>query len=787
MTIAGPVVEVSPEPAAPARAAAAPIVALGASFIFGALYLLHPLLWQVVPTTPLPPPWVETHQDAEWLTFLVVFAVLLPLGLAAGFRLADRITAGAGAGALEGVAALLSGGAALVVVLARITDPLPGGGGQSALVALGALWWVGAALVLRRATSGRPWPGGETLAEHARTLWWAAGVLLAGAALCFTDLDAASMPVLIIGLGLAALALIVRAPIRIPPASARVGAVVDLALLALLLLAVPNLVVFVTGDPELASQTATIQFHQNFFLGPANQVLAGDAMLVEVLSQYGVGSIYFLTGAFLLIPIGNGTLGLIEGALSALMFAGTFATLRMAGVSRVLAGAAMTVAVVALVYGLDYPLGGLLQHGAFRFGMPLLVIAGVVAEVRWPRAQAAARGLQVLGIALAWVWAFEALAYTMLTLVGLVAYQATTLPVDQRRGHLRRWAVLVLGIGVLAHLLLAVATFAAKGVLPDWGWYLNTLREFLMGSIGIFTFDFSAFSWGLLLGAAYLGSATALTVVAIRRSDIGAQHPTTMLAICGMTVWGIALFSYLVNRSADHIIPYVSLPAVALGALWLSLAGRPGVGIGAPAGRAALASAVFLSALLVAVAWPSVGDRYPQSALAHVVPGGDSLTGALDRLRSRPPIRAGAVEGEQLLERFLPGEDRSVVLTGSDLSIEILMRAERGNAVPLGDPIEDSFVPDGHFDPLQEFIDGLEPGTRVLIDAGARRDFEHYRADPSLDPLDDEAIPVGQRSDLARLQRWVIRGIGERFDLRRLATDDSGLEVVELVPVQDAG
>ena len=33
---------------------------------------------------------------------------------------------------------------------------------------------------------------------------------------------------------------------------------------------------------------------------------------------------------------------------------------------------------------------------------------------------------------------------------------------------------------------------------------------------------------------------------------------------------GIGLFSYLVNRSADHIVPYVSLPAVMLAVLWLS-------------------------------------------------------------------------------------------------------------------------------------------------------------------------------------------------------------------------
>ena len=253
----------------------------------------------------------------------------------------------------------------------------------------------------------------------------------------------------------------------------------------MLLLAVPNLVVFVTGDPETALQTVLIQFHQNFFLGPANQVLAGDAMLVETLSQYGVGSIYLLAGAFLLIPIGNGTLGLVEGALSALMFAGTFATLRMAGVSRVIAGVAMTVAVVALGVRAGVPAGWAppaRRHPvrpAHRSDRRCRggAIGGLGRCVP-------ARGLQLVGIALAWIWALEAFAYTMLTVFGMVLYQAAILPSGQRGAHLRRWAAMVFGAGAVAHLLLAAATLAAKGVLPDWGWYLHTLRQFLAGGIG---------------------------------------------------------------------------------------------------------------------------------------------------------------------------------------------------------------------------------------------------------------------------------------------------------------
>ena len=254
-----------------------------------------------------------------------------------------------------------------------------------------------------------------------------------------------------------------------------------------------------------------------------------------------------------------------------------------------------------------------------------------------------------------------------------------------------------------------------------------------------------------------------------------------------MTAYGVALLSYIVNRSADHIIPYVCLPAIALGALWLALLGRPELRVPAIGRRASIAIALGLSVLLVAVAWSSIERRYSQSALAHALPGGTSLTTALDRLRNPLPLRPEALTGEQLLNQYMPGERRSIVLTGADLSVEILMRSERGSAVPLGDPWEDSFVPDGHLAALREFVDGLSSGDRVLIDGPAREAFDGFRRDPSNGSAGGSGEESIVPSDLAALQEWVLREIGERFDLRTLTRTEDGLEVVELVPLAASG
>lgn len=771
------------DPAAP-RAPLGPTIALAVCLAIGALLVLGPVIWWLLPVTELPAPFLDHHQDAENLIFLVAFAVATPLGVVASARISDRIARGPDGGELAVLAALLSIGLAAVVVVTRASAELPWGGGPRTLAAAAGLWWALAAVTLGSAASPRRSGGRAAVTQRASWIWGLAALLVAPVALSFTDLGSISWTALLGGAAIAAAVMVLRERSQVPTTPRGLGAALDVAVVVLLVLAVPNVAIFAYGDPAAGLDTAIIQFHQNFYLGPVNQILSGDAMLVDVLSQYGVGSIYFLAGLFTVLPIGNGMLGLIEGLLSAVVFVATYATLRIAGVSRLLASAAMALAVVALVYGLQNPIGGLLQHGAIRFGLPAGVILGAVVESRWPRAATPARGLQLLTVAVASIWALEAFAYTLLTVLAVAVLWAAIRPAGERRGALLRWGAQIAGACVLAHLLLAVGTLAAVGELPNWGWYLNTLREFLVGKVGDWTYDFSSFSPGLAVGGLYVASAAALSLVVLRRPDLVRQHRTTLFAIAGTTAHGIALFSYLVNRSADHIIPYVCLPAVALGALWLDLLSRSRPGLGPAGRRAAVGIGLAVSALLVAVAWPSIGARYEQSALAHVVPGGPSLASAVDQLRDPPALRPEAVEGVELLNAYMPGEERSIVLTDADLSVEILMRAGRGSRVPLGDPWEDSFVPDQHLGRLGDLVDSLAAGDRALLDARGRAAFDLYRSRPSLDPFtadEGEALAIVP-SGLASLQKWVLEEIGQRFDLHTLALTESGMEVVELAP-----
>lgn len=751
-------------------------IGLGVLLTLGPLLVLAPSIWLVAPVTDLPEPFVDHHQTAETAIFLLAFAVLLPAGVAGGLQIADRIAAGPDPGALSVAVWRLGAGLALVVLADRVLPELALGA-RPRVLALGAALWCGtAALLLARAASRPRLPDGDR--HRARWSRPLAALLLVPVALSFVQLGGISIAALVAGaaVALAATVLHERArPPRLPPAA---GGALDLALIVLLGLAVPDLFVVPMGDPARALESAIIQFHQNFYLGPARQLLSGDHMLVEVLSQYGVGSIGVLAAVFGVVPIGYGTLGLIEGALSASTFVATFALLRMAGVSRWMAATAMGVAVVTLVYGLAYPLGALLQHGAFRFGHPVGVVLGGVVEARWRRLALPARLLQLLTLAVASIWALEAFVFTLFTLAAVAAVGVVARPAGSRARAVVAWGAQIGAAVLLAHVLFAGTTFAAAGELPRWGWYLATVREFLVGSISAWTYDFSTFSAGYAVGALYLGSAAALAIVTLRRPDLRQTEQTLLVAIAGMTAYGIALLSYLVNRSADHIIPYVSLPVVALGALWPTFVGRGSVAASVASRRAALGAAFALSGVALAAAWTTAEIRFPESALAYAVAGRAPLQAAIGRLWRPPPLRAEAPEGVALLRAQMPNERRSIVLTGADLSVEILLRAGRANAVPFGDPWEDSFVASSHLAPLGAFVDRLRQGDLTLIDAPARGAFEAHRADPALDPLEPATGPT----EMAPLQKWVLREIGLRFDLRTVARGGSGLEVAELVP-----
>ena len=197
--------------------------------------------------------------------------------------------------------------------------------------------------------------------------------------------------------------------------------------------------------------------------------------------------------------------------LSALVFVAAFAVLRLVGVSRLAGrnddGSGHRRA------GLRArdPLGALLQHGAIRFAMPMLLIAAATLEFARPRLRRPSQAVELLAVGLSSIWAFEAFGYTVLTAAAILAVRLWFAPATVRRRSLVRWIGASIAACVAFHVALVLGTLIAVGELPDWGWYLNTLREFLTGSIGDLTYDFAPWTAAFAIGVLYVAASAALS------------------------------------------------------------------------------------------------------------------------------------------------------------------------------------------------------------------------------------------------------------------------------------
>ena len=426
-----------------------------------------------------------------------------------------------------------------------------------------------------------------------------------------------------------------------------------------------------------------------------------------------------------------------------------------------------------LVYAREYPVGAIPQEGPLRFGLPLLVIIAVVAGARFPRARTYAHlgALAVFGLSS--VWSLEAFAMTSATLAAVVGAEVVITAPGQRTARLKRWLLGAILACAGAHAVLALGTLAASGELPDWGRYVAFLHTFFAGDQSDITYDFARFSPALAVAAGYLIAAAAVVLFVRERPDLARREPATVLALVGASAYGIALFYYFVNRSAPHVLAYVCLPLLLTSTIWVGLLLRSRDFLPRALLTGTIAFAFAVSALLVAVAWSSIGPRFERSALAHAPPGGSGLRAALERLWDFPPISPQTPAGERMLARYLPGEDRSVVLVQPSTLTELLMRSGRSNRLPLANPVEDGFAPEASLPVLRASVhEQLEDGDRLLLDDAA---LAVVREDPDSEVSRRYALGAATTP----LQVEVLREIDRRFLLRPRVRRD-GFVVVEL-------
>jgi hypothetical protein len=663
-TGSGPSSRASPAAGSPPVTHLAAATTLAVTLALAAAVVLFSALLLVTPHS-------ETLEAIWWLA---AFAVVAPLGaLGAGWLIRATRTPAAGRAltAAAPCALLLLCGA---LALARVAASLPGRGLQlpGSLLLVVALPSVLLALRKRALVALAARANARALA----TLGVAAAGVLGVAA--FLPAASRGPDVLILALLLA----VVAVPAGLALSRRSLHRRVRLAIGIL----VPLLLALLAWDVSFQVLTS----HQDFYLGPANDIRHGRYMLVDDYSQYGVAVIYFLAALLAPLPFGYGTFVLVVGVLSSVMLAAVYLVLRVA--TRSLPFAALGT-FLALTSGSIATIGRTTQYpstGFLRFGIPWLLVCALVIAYRRDRPALAPLLAAYALVGLAAVWSFETAFYTCATFAVTVVAAAWTRPAGERvrcaANHLAAGAAAVAG----AIAVLVTATVVGRGRAPDVSGYLDFLRLYSVAGFG--QLPIPGWSLGYLMGALYVASLAAIGAILAygRGSELG--RPSTIVPLAAVSTFGAVALTYFLGRSHPNNLTHVAPPFVVLITLWTALACRAWARDRNPIAASAVALAGACAALLIAQQLPQLLAKAPDSALVAVArsaTGGPGLAQKLQQLTDLPVISPHTRTVEALVRRSVPRDAPLLVAVEPAVATETLIRLDRSDVLPIGTPEQD--------------------------------------------------------------------------------------------------
>lgn len=434
--------------------------------------------------------------------------------------------------------------------------------------------------------------------------------------------------------------------------------------------------------------------HQDFYLGPANDIRHGRYMLVDDYSQYGVTVIYFLAAILAPLPFGYGSFVLVLGVLTSLMFVTIYAVLRVATQSVAFAGfgtlvALMSSSIATLDRSAQYP-----STGFLRFGIPWLLVCALVVAYRRDRPARKPLVIAYALVGVAVVWSVETALYTVATFIVTVVALAWT----RMDGTRARYAGAHLGAGAgaaaLAMAILVAATEVGRGTAPHIGGYLDFLRLYSIGGFG--TLPVPDWSLGYLMGAFYVVSLTAIAVILRHARGSALARPSTIAPLAAVTGSGAAFLTYFLGRSHPNNLTHIAPSFVAMVALWAGLAWRGWKRECHPVAAVGVALAVSSAALLVAQQLPLLRQKAPDSALTAIVrsvTGGQTLSQNVRTLTDLPVISPGAQSIEVLVRSNVPRAAPLLVAVDPAQATEALIRLDRSDVLPIGAPEQDGLSP----------------------------------------------------------------------------------------------
>lgn len=687
--------------------------------------------------------------------YVFVFAVLIPVSLVLAQRQLVRIDRAEG----TAVAILNLGASALLIVIAR-SAWFVGGASAVSFAFLGggvAICIANSNLCLRTVAAAGHSDRRRNVLETVTAVLVVAALLSFFPSAFFTP--ARILACLVVAAGLCALYL-GRAVVK--PGKRVRGTLDGLIVLTTVLLVI-----------DVRDYGDHFRYDYDYFLGPANAIAHGHAMLVDTFSQYGVGLPLALAGAFQVVPLSYGGLQIILSVGYAVEFTLVYIILRLACRSQFIAVTGLAVAMVGnlVLPGLSrmaYP-----SVGPLRFGIPWLIVVFCLLATSHSRFRRTYEAAALCTLGVAAIWSFETMIYATGTYL-MMAAVGSALREGSRSSRLKAFAgYLAVAAAVIVSSILAFTLLSRVIVSawPDWGTYLGLIGRYSVQEFG--TLLIPSWSVGYAIASVYVISTLGL-VVTIATGTGAPVKQTSLLAIAGATAFGALSFTYFLGRSEPTNLHHIAIPAVVVVCCWADLL----VVVSASSRRVVVIS----TACLVSLVGSAVLTQSPKwtsawinaSPLAQGIRSPSMVMSEGRRLLANEPGRPEVVAASRTLARYdRPGRPVAVLLH-SDLLTSVLLASGTGNALAIVNGNQDRLTGERARKLVRRSIARMQPGSFVLTeDVFLRRPSQSFAA---------KGPPVaGDRRFGDYFIALTLGDLRKQFETHVVTRGPNGLVVLELV------
>jgi hypothetical protein len=331
-----------------------------------------------------------------------------------------------------------------------------------------------------------------------------------------------------------------------------------------------------------------------------------------------------------------------------------------------------------------------------------LLLSAVFLRCRFPRLRRAGMILEYFLVGIASLWSFETFVYTAFSYIGICLFESLGESVRFRQilwNFIRRLFWLFVTIAIF-QILFTLGTYARAGAWPDWSIYFDFIKLYSVEGFG--TLLIEPWSPWIFPIAVYFVSLMIFVFRYLFLKNL-AFSPENEL-IFGLTLFGIAQYTYFLGRSHPNNLYHISTTTVIIAGYWfVKLISTKSI----PAFSSGVFKFVFYTAaaLSILAILPSFISKYQQNNTGfkivlrnfHSILIGRSLN--LDSQRaalrdsfigeSPPSLVSDSV---LLLRKYTPGQVDATIFLPPQYITETLLQAGRVNRFPISEPSEDSLL-----------------------------------------------------------------------------------------------